>query len=99
MHTHPTRGLSAGQSEEIFGVVLCGISPDKILSMTANPSTRDQLIDKLSAIQNTRAFFNVDILSIAGVMSEDQLEKYVRDKEREAADYSSYRQSFVITGK
>jgi len=67
--------------------------------MTANPSTRrDQLIEKLTAIQNTRAFFNVDILTITGAMSDDQLEKYVYDKEREGEDYSSGRQSFV-TGK
>ncbi len=67
--------------------------------MTANPNTRrDQFIEKLTAIQNTRAFFNVDILSIAGAMTDDQLEKYVYDKEHEAADYSSGRKSFV-TGK
>ena len=47
--------------------------------------SHEQLIKRLRTVQNTRAFQNVDILSIAGAFTDDQLEKYVADKEREAA--------------
>jgi hypothetical protein len=46
---------------------------------------REQLIKRLTAAQNTRAFSHVDILTITGAMSDEQLEKYTCDKEREAA--------------
>jgi hypothetical protein len=45
----------------------------------------EQLIRRLRTVQNTRAFQNVDIISIAGAFTDDQLEKYVADREREAA--------------
>ena len=59
---------------------------------------REQLIKRLTAAQNTRAFSHVDILTITGAMSDEQLEKYTCDNEREAAEYSPERQPFV-TGK
>ena len=65
--------------------------------MTAG-TRRDELIKKLSSIQNTRAFWNVDILSITGAMSDDEVEKYVADKEQQAAGYSPKLESFP-TGK
>jgi predicted CopG family antitoxin len=52
-----------------------------------NPSTRrEKLIEKLTAIQNSRPFWNVDILTITGAMSDDEVEKYVQDKQREAEE-------------
>lgn len=60
--------------------------------------SREQLIKRLRTAQNTRAFQNVDILSIADAFSDDQLEKYVADKERDAAEYSPKRKPFT-TGK
>jgi hypothetical protein len=48
--------------------------------------SHEQLIRRLRTVQNTRAFQNVDILSITDAFTDDQLEKYVADKEREDAD-------------
>jgi hypothetical protein len=47
--------------------------------------SHEQLIKRLRTVQNTRAFQNVDIISITGAFTDDQLEKYVVDKERDAA--------------
>jgi predicted MPP superfamily phosphohydrolase len=47
--------------------------------------SHEQLIRRLKTVQNTRAFQNVDIISITGAFTDDQLEKYVADKERDAA--------------
>jgi hypothetical protein len=60
--------------------------------------SHEQLIRRLRTVQNTRAFQNVDILSIAGAFTDDQLEKYVADKERDAAEYFPKRKPFT-TGK
>jgi len=57
--------------------------------------SRAQLIKRLTVIQNTHAFAHVDILTVAGAMNNDQLEKYTCDKEREAAEYSPRPQHFV----
>jgi hypothetical protein len=68
--------------------------------MTDTPITnRDELIKKLAGIQNKPAFSDVDILSITGAMDDDYLEKYVQDKEREAAEYSTKRGPFVTGQK
>jgi len=42
------------------------------------------LIERLTIIQNTPAFRNVDILTITSAMSDREVEKYVRDKEQES---------------
>ena len=47
--------------------------------------SHEQLIKRLRTVQNTRAFQHVDIISITGAFTDDQLEKYVADKERDAA--------------
>jgi hypothetical protein len=59
---------------------------------------REQLIKRLSSVQNTGAFSHVDILSITGAMTDAQLAKYVADKEKEAANFSPKRRPFT-TGK
>jgi hypothetical protein len=59
--------------------------------------SHEQLIKRLRTVQNTRVFQSVDILSIAGAFTDDQLEKYVADKERDA-EYFPKRKPFT-TGK
>jgi hypothetical protein len=58
--------------------------------MTSQPSTRrEQLIERLAKAQNSAAFRNMDIISItgSGVMDDDDyLEKYVQEKEIQAAE-------------
>lgn len=68
--------------------------------MSDNTGTRrEELIKKLSRIQNTPAFSHVDILSITGAMNDDYLEKYVQDKERESAEHSPKLRPFVTGQK
>lgn len=59
--------------------------------------SHEPLIKRLRTVQNTRAFQNVDILSIADAFTDDQLEKYVADKERDAAEYSPKRKPFTTS--
>jgi hypothetical protein len=65
--------------------------------MSSQQSTRREgLFERLAKAQNTPAFRNVDIISIAGGMNDDDyLEKYVQDKEREATEYSPKLRPFV----